>query len=305
MVVNLLCCRKPNTEKLVRLLSRCLHIEKSTLSLDGRRLKTATKLLIRQAGRNQKFSALINDLTNRVWSALLLTDSQLPRGFGKFGGKKSSEKQEKNEDKKSIEELLVLEDNNNLRQPPNDEKPKDVSGTSKSPGLSSSGGSSKEFKFEFKFPNKDGDGQNKFVMYAIFAVMASLTMIALSQLNYKEITWRDFVNNYLARGMVERIEIINKKYAVVVLQASNVVENNVLWFNIGSVDSLERNLENVQEELRIEPRNYVPVMYKQKIELYLDSREVSSFVEALQPAALSNEDEEDRIEPEDINIVNK
>lgn len=40
----------------------------------------------------------------------------------------------------------------------------------------------------------------------------------------------------------------------------------VLWFNIGSVDSFERNLENAQMEMNIEPPNYVPVIYKNEIE---------------------------------------
>lgn len=40
----------------------------------------------------------------------------------------------------------------------------------------------------------------------------------------------------------------------------------VLWFNIGSVDSFERNLETAQMEMNIEPPNYVPVIYKTEIE---------------------------------------
>lgn len=40
----------------------------------------------------------------------------------------------------------------------------------------------------------------------------------------------------------------------------------MLWFNIGSVDSFERNLENAQEELGVEPINHVPVIYKSEVE---------------------------------------
>lgn len=42
---------------------------------------------------------------------------------------------------------------------------------------------------------------------------------------------------------------------------------NILWFNIGSVDSFERNLENAQAEMALEPANYVPVIYKTELEL--------------------------------------
>ena len=39
-----------------------------------------------------------------------------------------------------------------------------------------------------------------------------------------------------------------------------------LWFNIGSVDAFERNLEHAQEELGVEPPNFVPVVYRQELE---------------------------------------
>lgn len=38
------------------------------------------------------------------------------------------------------------------------------------------------------------------------------------------------------------------------------------WFNIGSVDSLERNLENVQLDLNIDPSNHVNVIYRNQFE---------------------------------------
>ncbi len=47
-----------------------------------------------------------------------------------------------------------------------------------------------------------------------------------------------------------------------------------LWFNIGSVDSFERNLENVQMEMSIDAPNWVPVVYKTEIE----PSNLSSFV---------------------------
>lgn len=58
---------------------------------------------------------------------------------------------------------------------------------------------------------------------------------------------------------------MNKKWVRVKLAPGNVSEG-VLWFNIGSVDSFERNLEHAQAELNIEPVNYLPVIYKTEIE---------------------------------------
>ena len=40
----------------------------------------------------------------------------------------------------------------------------------------------------------------------------------------------------------------------------------MLWFNIGSVDSFERNLENAQIDMNVEPPNFVPVIYKTELE---------------------------------------
>lgn len=47
------------------------------------------------------------------------------------------------------------------------------------------------------------------------------------------------------------------------------VSQGSIWFNIGSVEAFERNLENAQLELNIEPANYTPVVYKTETELYV------------------------------------
>ena len=40
---------------------------------------------------------------------------------------------------------------------------------------------------------------------------------------YREISWRDFVNEYLNKGMVERLEVINKKWVRVMTKNPEVV----------------------------------------------------------------------------------
>jgi hypothetical protein len=44
----------------------------------------------------------------------------------------------------------------------------------------------------------------------------------------------------------------------------DILQNNV-WFNIGSVESFERNLEAAQSENGVEPINFVNVVYKNDI----------------------------------------
>jgi AFG3 family protein len=66
---------------------------------------------------------------------------------------------------------------------------------------------------------------------------------------------------------VEKLEVVNKKWVRVKLTPGNSTDgNSVLWFNIGSVDSFERNLENAQADMNIEPVNFIPVIYKTEIE---------------------------------------
>ncbi|KAM9607059.1 mitochondrial inner membrane m-AAA protease component AFG3L1 isoform 3-T3 [Trichechus inunguis] len=76
----------------------------------------------------------------------------------------------------------------------------------------------------------------------------------------KEISWKHFVQYYLARGLVDRLEVVNKQY-VRVIPAPGMSAEKFVWFNIGSVDTFERNLETAQWELGIEPANQAVVIY--------------------------------------------
>ncbi|XP_035988830.1 AFG3-like protein 2 isoform X4 [Fundulus heteroclitus] len=77
----------------------------------------------------------------------------------------------------------------------------------------------------------------------------------------REVTWKDFVNNYLSKGVVERLEVVNKRYVKVVFSPGKTPLDGYVWFNIGSVDTFERNLETAQGELGIETENRTPVVY--------------------------------------------
>ncbi|XP_066435621.1 mitochondrial inner membrane m-AAA protease component AFG3L2 [Eleutherodactylus coqui] len=77
-----------------------------------------------------------------------------------------------------------------------------------------------------------------------------------------EITWKDFVNNYLSQGMVDRLQVVSKRFVrVVLIPGKSSMDGKYIWFNIGSVDTFERNLETAQQEYGIEPENRVPVVY--------------------------------------------
>ncbi|KAM8850148.1 mitochondrial inner membrane m-AAA protease component AFG3L2 [Spinachia spinachia] len=77
----------------------------------------------------------------------------------------------------------------------------------------------------------------------------------------REVTWKDFLNNHLSKGAVDRLEVVNKQYVKVVFSPGKTPVEGYVWFNIGSVDTFERNLETAQYELGIEGENRVPVVY--------------------------------------------
>ncbi|GAA6098634.1 AFG3-like protein 2 [Tachysurus ichikawai] len=78
----------------------------------------------------------------------------------------------------------------------------------------------------------------------------------------KEVTWKDFVNSYLAKGVVDRLEVVNKRFVKVILTPGQAeTAGKYVWLNIGSVDTFERNLETAQMELGIEGEKRLPVVY--------------------------------------------
>jgi len=80
--------------------------------------------------------------------------------------------------------------------------------------------------------------------------------------NNQEITFADFRRELLESGEVDRIVIINKAKARVVMRASAGGEKVSYYFSLGNVTGFERKLEQAQEELAVSPREYLPVTYE-------------------------------------------
>ncbi|KAK9764171.1 AAA ATPase afg3, partial [Basidiobolus ranarum] len=111
---------------------------------------------------------------------------------------------------------------------------------------------------------------NNIVPLAVSAYLVySLTS---SKGNVQEITWQEFRNNYLDRGLVEKLTVVNKNRVRVQLihsgsRAGNegVRPGNVIMFNIGSIDSFEKKLEDAQSELNIPSNERIPVAYHDEV----------------------------------------
>ncbi|KAF1966832.1 ATP-dependent metallopeptidase Hfl [Bimuria novae-zelandiae CBS 107.79] len=110
----------------------------------------------------------------------------------------------------------------------------------------------------------------------VTAVLAWLTyrMIMPGE-NTKEITWQEFRNTFLDKGLVEKIVIINGNRAKVHLHREAVAsmypespaasQNFFYYFTIGSVESFERKMESAQDELRIPSHERIPVSYANEV----------------------------------------
>lgn len=82
-----------------------------------------------------------------------------------------------------------------------------------------------------------------------------------------ELTWQTFRSEYLNRGLVDRLVVVNRSVVRVYLRpeaAAAASQPLMLHFSIGSVDRFERNLEAAQDELGIPPTQRISVQYRQE-----------------------------------------
>lgn len=84
--------------------------------------------------------------------------------------------------------------------------------------------------------------------------------------NGKEITFQDFVANYLSKNMVSKVIVVNNSVAYLELNENGLRQNHTdkLHFSIGSVETFERNLREAQDKYNIPPQMRVPVVYTTK-----------------------------------------
>ncbi|XP_015586100.1 AFG3-like protein 2 [Cephus cinctus] len=189
-----------------------------------------------------------------------------PKGFEKFfqPGNKGGAKE-----KPKSNESAAQEAKGKQAPPPKEAPSSSASGASKKPvnqwslGVfgpnSRSGGSGK---------SAEGGDKEKWLAVGVIGAISVIGLFLYSDYGYKEITWREFVYSYLNKGIVDKLEVVNKKWVRVRLLPGQTVDGyNLLWFNIGSADTFERNLENAQLELNLEPQNHLPVIYKNEMEM--------------------------------------
>jgi AFG3 family protein len=76
----------------------------------------------------------------------------------------------------------------------------------------------------------------------------------------EEISFNDFKNTYLEKGLVEKLVVVNRAMVRVYLK-QNLGQSKTLFFTIGSVESFEQKLEYAQRELNIPSNSRISVSY--------------------------------------------
>jgi AFG3 family protein len=93
--------------------------------------------------------------------------------------------------------------------------------------------------------------------------------------NSKEITWQELRTTFLAKGLVEKIVVLNHTRAKVYLHREAVASlypespavnsNFFYYFSIGSVEAFERRLDQAQNEMGIPSSERIPVGYQDEV----------------------------------------
>eukprot|EP00823_Brevimastigomonas_motovehiculus_P009891 TRINITY_DN973_c0_g1_i1.p1 TRINITY_DN973_c0_g1~~TRINITY_DN973_c0_g1_i1.p1 ORF type:complete len:890 (+),score=244.77 TRINITY_DN973_c0_g1_i1:88-2670(+) len=189
--------------------------------------------------------------------------SEAPKGFGHFAPTKrdnsDSSKAKKKESKKEQEQEEEEETK--------DDNEKDAEKEFKKKAKSE-GSPFPKFDFDFKKqggskPQMEIDPTKVLLLISVFlGLLLILINIGQSPPAGMKITFEEFVKQYLSTKQVRKLTVVEKQYVTVTLLADP--ENHPsFYFNIGSVDSFERKLQDAYDSLNIDNANYIPVEYSE------------------------------------------
>lgn len=201
-------------------------------------LKSKTSLIQRRCGGLYQHSFLFTRL---------LSSNKPPKGFEKF-----FPKSEESTDIDKVKDENTKEQESFGRE-----------GRDRNDDRDERGGKKQESHWWTRFQEEFPLDEKTVWKFAVCgAGMASATLYFNFRETGVQISWKEFVDHYLNRGLVGHLEVVNKQY-VKVYPAHGVDTSEVryLWFNIGSVDSFEHNLEMAQHELGVDSTHKVPVFY--------------------------------------------
>lgn len=155
-----------------------------------------------------------------------------------------------------------------------EDAPKQQTTADPSPGTSDQSKQSKKKKPEDTF---GADGVFKFdlanILLSAFVAYLFFRLVMPTE-NSREITWQEFRNTFLDKGLVEKLVVINANRVRVHLHRDSVASmypdspaaqpGFYYYFSIGSVEAFERRVEEAQNQLNIPTSERIPISYHEE-----------------------------------------
>ncbi|KAK5779281.1 hypothetical protein RI543_003171 [Arxiozyma heterogenica] len=131
----------------------------------------------------------------------------------------------------------------------------------------------------------DNNNINLFQLGLTFFVLSFLLDLLNNNNETNEISWQDFYSNYLAKGYVSKLIVINNSRVKVVLNDTGRIQlsqsnsssspfstrnggstasGSEIYFTIGSIENFERKLNKAQDDLNVQTDFKIPVLYIQQ-----------------------------------------
>jgi len=126
-------------------------------------------------------------------------------------------------------------------------------------------------KADKKEDGKEGEGKegatgkpddNYWLQAGVVAgILAFLAMQGVNDKNYNEVSMQEMLNDYLAKGHIDSITVVNRTFARVNLRKDSPHKTKVFQFEIGNIDQFEHKIEAYQMRLGIQPEDFISIQY--------------------------------------------
>ncbi|KAK2196681.1 bifunctional Peptidase [Babesia duncani] len=200
----------------------------------------------------RKFSSQVSmALDSMPWIWRHFSGTDIPKGFGKFlksrKDHKDSEGSEKSKQDKSEEEKKNEDDdeNHDSSNDPNN-----------------------------RIKRLLDPGPLFFISISSYLIMEYLEKNNLSN----EITFQEFITRYFMKGYVDRIQIVNKDYCRCYISPNTPTKSpKYITFRIGSADSVEQKLDDIQASMGLHPQNFIPIHYVNETYWYTEFKRIAPY----------------------------
>jgi AFG3 family protein len=166
--------------------------------------------------------------------------------------------------RQTVEESKTAKTESTQEEAPKQKTAEDPGPGNKQKEQKKSGGPQEMFGFNFDLSQFLISGFVAYLMYRLFVPTE----------NSREITWQEFRNTFLDKGLVEKLIVVNGNKVRVHLHRENVASmypespaaqpGFFYYFSIGSVEAFERRVEEAQNELGIPSSEKLPVSYQEE-----------------------------------------